>query len=188
MFKTILQKILRKRSKLVIGRILSYIRTSKKIVDIGSGTGDVAFLLQESGKDITAVDVADFHGPRMVMPIIYDGSKLPFTNKSFDTALLLMVLHHTPNPEIIFDEASRVAKEIVIIETSYTNVLNRWWTIVSDAVGNLRLEAFWSSYKTDAEWRKLFTRKNFTIIESAKYWDSNFGLPFLHIAYHLKKK
>lgn len=188
MIKSITQKLLRKRSDIVVSRILPFIKNSKKLVDIGSGTGDVAFLLKESGKDVTAVDVADFHGPRMVKPIIYDGSKLPFPDKSFDIALLLMVLHHTPNPELIFDEASRVAKDVVVIETSYTNPANRWWTIVSDAMGNLRLEAFWSSYKTDEEWRKLFTKKNFEVLDSVRYWDRNFGLPFLHIAYHLKKK
>ena len=188
MVGNIIQKFLRKRSKTVVSRILPYIRGSKKLVDIGSGTGDVAFLLKKTGYDITAVDVADFHGPRIIKPVIYDGSKLPFSDKSFDTALLLMVLHHTPNPELIFDEAARVAKEIVLIETSYSTPINRWFTIVSDAVGNLRTKAFWPSYKSDEEWKRMFNNKKFEVLSSAKYWDTNFGLPFLHIAYHLRKK
>jgi ubiquinone/menaquinone biosynthesis C-methylase UbiE len=188
MLRTFLQKIIRKRSKLIINRILPFLKESGNIVDIGSGTGDVAFLLGKHGKEVTPVDVGDFHGPRLVKTTIYDGQKLPFPNKSFDTAMLLMVMHHTPNPEIVFDEASRVAKEIIVIETSYTTPTNRWLTVVSDAIGNFRLDAFWSSYKSDSEWKDFFSKKNYKIIKTQKYHDKNFGLPFLHIAYYLRRK
>lgn len=188
MIDRLLGKILRKRSEVVVRRVNPYIKNSKKLIDIGSGTGDVALLLKEAGKNITTIDVADFHGPRVFEPIIYDGKRLPFPDKSFDTAMLLMVLHHTPNPELIFDEATRVAKEIVLIETSYTTPMNKLLTIVSDTLGNLRFVAFWSSYKSDREWQRLFSEKGFKVASTAKFQDKNFGLPFLHIAYYLKKK
>ena len=185
---TLIKIIIRKRSELVVSRIKPYIKTSKKLIDIGSGTGDVSNLLKKQGKNVTPVDVADFHGPRLLSPIIYNGITLPFPDNYFDTALLLMVLHHTPNPKIIFDEASRVAKKIVVIETSYTTGTNKWFTVLSDAIGNLQFKPFWSSYKADQEWRKFFSSKDFQILDTVKYQDRNFGLPFLHIAYYLKKK
>ncbi|MBI2326466.1 methyltransferase domain-containing protein [Candidatus Collierbacteria bacterium] len=188
MFQTLLQKIVRHRSEVVISRILPFLKKSNSIVDIGSGTGDVAYLLNQSGKNVTPVDVADFHGPRLVKTTIYDGQKLPFPDKSFDSALLLMVLHHTPNPEVVFDEAARVANEVVVIETSYTTQINGWFTIVSDMIGNFRLNAFWSSYKSDSEWKDFFAKKKYKIVETRKYNDRNFGLPFLHIAYYLRRK
>lgn len=189
MINSIIQKLIRSRSEIVVKRIFSYLKNSKKIVDIGSGTGDVAFLLGKKGKNITPVDVGNFHGPRLVKTTIYDGKTLPFKNKSFDIALLLMVLHHTPNPELIFKEASRVANEIVVIETSYTSLINRVFTIISDAIGNLRLDAFWDSYKTDEKWREVFEKQGFKIEESHKYNDKNLGIiPFLHILYYLKRK
>lgn len=186
---SIIQKVVRSRSEIVVQRIISYLRDSTNIIDIGSGTGDVAFLLGKRGKKITPVDVGDFHGPRLVKTTIYDGKTLPFPNRSFDTALLLMVMHHTPDPEVVFSEAARVAKEVVIIETSYTNPVNKFFTVVSDAIGNLRIEAFWNSYKTDSEWRKFFTNHGFKIIVSHKFNDKNLGvIPFIHILYYLKKK
>ena len=188
MLNKLITRIVRKRSEIVISRIMPYIKNAKKLIDIGSGTGDVAYLLRKQGKSVTAVDVADFHGSRLVETIIYDGRKLPFSDKYFDTALLLMVLHHTPDPKIVFLEAARVAKEIVLIETSFTTLVNKFFTVLSDALGNLRFEAFWSSYKSDNEWRKFISENGFGIIDSVKYQDTNFGLPFLHIAYHLKKK
>lgn len=187
MFNALLRKIVRKRSEKVVARISPYIKNSQKIIDIGSGTGDVAYLIKAQGKEITPVDVADFHGPRMIKTVIYDGKTLPFKSKSFDTALLLMVMHHTADPEIIFKEAARVAKKIVVIETSYTTPINRILTIISDAIGNLRLEAFWNSYKTDIEWRQFFNLHGFKIIDSRKYNDKNLGMiPFLHLTFLLQ--
>lgn len=188
MINRLIKSIIRKRSLVVVSRVKPYIKNSQKLIDIGSGTGDVAYLLKNQGKDITPVDVSDFHGPRLVKPVIYDGKKLPFPDKCFDTALLLMVLHHTPDPDIVFTEAARVAKEIVIIETSYTTPIIKWLTVLTDLLGNLRLQAFWSSYKTDETWQQFFAERGFRIIDTVKYQDKNFGLPFLHIVYYLKKK
>lgn len=188
MLNFLFKKIVRARSRIVIERISPFIKTSKKLVDIGSGTGDIAFLLKKKGKDVTPVDVGDFHGPRLVKTIIYDGKILPFSNRSFDTALLLMVMHHTPDPEIVFMEASRVAKEVVVIETSYTNPFNKFLTIVSDAIGNLRIVAFWNSYKSDRDWRAFFEKHGFHIKESHTFNDKNLGIvPFLHILYYLQR-
>lgn len=188
-FHTFIQKIIWNRSSVVVQRVIPYLKNSKKIVDIGSGTGDVALLLQKRGHNVTPIDVEDFHGPRLVKTIIYDGKTLPFPDRSFDIALLLMVMHHTPDPEKVFSEATRVAKEIVVIETSFTNPVNKFFTVVSDAIGNLRIEAFWNSYKSDEDWRAFFSQHRFQIIESHKYSDKNLGcIPFLHISYYLKRK
>ena len=189
MLKTLFRKIIRRRSETVVNRIMPFIKNSNKIVDIGSGTGDVASLIKAQGKNITSVDVADFHGPRMIKTVIYDGKTLPFKDRSFDTALLLMVMHHTPNPEAVFKEAARVAKEIIVIETSYTGRINRFLTIISDAIGNLRLEAFWNSYKSDDKWRHFFTKHGFKIQATKSFYDKNLGfVPFLHILYFLIRK
>jgi len=189
MFNTLLRKIVGSRSKTVVNRIMPYIKQANKIIDIGSGTGDVANLIKSQGKNITPVDVANFHGPRMIKTIIYDGKTLPFKDQSFDMALLLMVMHHTSEPDIIFKEAIRVAKKVVVIETSYTTSISRILTIISDAIGNLRLNAFWNSYKTDVEWRQFFTKYAFKIDVTQKFKDKNLGfIPFLHILYFLTKK
>ncbi len=188
MFKKLFTSFIRKRSELVFSRISPYIKKNSKLLDIGSGSGDVAQVLRKQGFTVTPVDVADFHGPRVIEPVLYDGVTLPFKDHSFGTALLLMVMHHTPNPTQVFSEAARVAKEIVVIETSYTTALHRWFTVISDVLGNLRLDAQWNSYKTDGEWKEFFKQQGFTVVATKKYWDRNFVIiPFLHIAYHVKR-
>lgn len=178
---------IRKRSKVVVGRILPFIKDLQTIIDIGSGSGDVSLLLREQGNNVTPVDVADFHGPRLIETAVYDGKTLPFSSDTFDVALLLMVMHHTPSPEAVFMEAARVAKEIVVIETSYTNGINKLLTVLIDTLGNLRFNAHSASYKTDEGWREFFNRLGFMVIKSEKYEDRNLGLPFLHISYYLQR-
>lgn len=188
MLHSLIRKIVRTRTEEVVTRILPYITHSKRIIDIGSGTGDIAYRLMQSGKKITPVDVGDFHGPRFVKPIIYDGKTLPFPDRSFDTALLLMVMHHTPDPESVFTQAARVARELVVIETSYTNHFNKFLTVVADAAGNLRLEVFWNSYKSNGEWLAFFKTHGFRVHESRSYIDRNVSIvPFLHILYYLRR-
>ena len=110
-----IQVLTQKRAKVVVGRVLPYIKHSKKIIDIGCGTGHVADLLTKEGKDITPVDISNKSLVNSIKPIIYDGKHLPFPDQSFDTSLLLMVLHHIPEPSVVFSEAARVGKELVII-------------------------------------------------------------------------
>lgn len=187
----LVKKIDKKRAKIVINRIKPFLEKSNNIIDIGCGSGYISSILKSQGFDVMPVDVADFHGPRLVEPIIYNGKKLPFPNKSFDTALLLMVLHHTPDPEIVFSEAARVAKNIILVETSFTNSVNRFITIVADTLGNLRTKAFWKSYKSDTQWKAFFTKRGFKVVESHKYYDKNLpglGVTFLHILYNLEKR
>jgi ubiquinone/menaquinone biosynthesis C-methylase UbiE len=113
--------------------------------------------------------------------------RLPFPSKSFNTALLLMVLHHTPNPDVVFSEAARVAKEIVVIETSFANLMHKFFTVVADAIGNLRIEILWNSYKSDKEWKGLFHSRGFQVVATHSYTDYDVIIPFLHILYFLKK-
>jgi ubiquinone/menaquinone biosynthesis C-methylase UbiE len=184
MLKQIIRNLNKNRAETVVSRVNPFLTTATKLIDIGSGTGDVAILLKKQGKEVTPVDVANFHWYRNLQPIIYDGITLPFPDQTFDTALILMVMHHTPNPNKIFAEASRVANEIVVIETSYTNLIHKIYTVVTDLIGNLQIVGFWNSYKTDESWKSFFITHGFGIKECHKYWD----LGILHISYHLTRK
>lgn len=115
----------------------------ESILDVGSGTGDFgAVLRKELPIQVTEVDICDFsmHG---FAPTLYDGNNLPFEKGTFDTVSLLGVLHYSPKPEIMLDEARRVAKsQILLLQTAseptwYSRLVHRiqeafegqyaWW-------------------------------------------------------------
>ncbi len=91
-----------KRAKIVVARVLPYIKHSKRILDIGCGTGHVADLLTKEGRDLTLVDISDKSWVSTIKPIIYDGKRSPLPDKSFDTLLLLMVLHIPRSKNSVF--------------------------------------------------------------------------------------
>jgi ribosomal protein L11 methylase PrmA len=61
MFTSIFKKFVRSRSEEVARRVSPYINKTDKIIDIGSGSGDVSLVLQSQGMNTTPVDVGDFH-------------------------------------------------------------------------------------------------------------------------------
>src|SRR5579862_7982188 len=105
---------LQKRIKAVVFEIEGFLKGSKTIIDVGTGSGYIAFELQKRGYNVTPIDVTNISFIPEIKPIIYDGRKLPFKDKSFDVCLLISVLHHTKNPEAVLEEAIRVSKKIVI--------------------------------------------------------------------------
>ncbi len=171
------------RANLIFKRIYPFIKNSKTVIDIGCGEGLISHLLKKKGKNVASVDIAD----KSVIPdfkvIVYDGKKLPFSRQKFDIALLLTVLHHTPDPQIVFEEAARVASKVIIIEDIYTNIFQKIFNVFFDSWQNKPLRFFWNSYKSDGEWKKFFLDKRFKVIASDYYQD----IPYLHALYILEK-
>jgi len=182
-----IQVLAQKRAKVVVGRVLPYIKHSKKIIDIGCGTGHVADLLTKEGKDITPVDISNKSLVNSIKPIIYDGKHLPFPDQSFDTSLLLMVLHHIPEPSVVFSEAARVGKELVIIETVYKKLLDKIIIVLFDSLANLYPGFFWNSYCRDEDWKDFFKSKDYSVEATQYHRDWWFFVPYFHNVYYLKR-
>ncbi|HSA84120.1 MAG TPA: class I SAM-dependent methyltransferase [Patescibacteria group bacterium] len=96
---------------------------NKKETVLDFGCGDLsfakAFKKKRSSVEITVVDVVDFHNrDKKVTFVHYDGKKLPFKNKSFDTVIAFHVLHHTTDAKKYFKELVRVAKKRILLVES----------------------------------------------------------------------
>ena len=74
----------------------------------------------------------------------------------FDAALLLTVLHHSDNPELVLKETARIAKKIVIIEDIYSNKIQQYLTYFMDTLVNLGHSKMTYQNKSDAEWKQVF--------------------------------
>ncbi|NHJ39950.1 MAG: methyltransferase domain-containing protein [Asgard group archaeon] len=153
------------RAKRKINRIIGYFRKSDRILDIGSGLGTISSKLLKRKYNITPLDIRDISIYDNVKTIVYNGIDIPFMQNQFDTAFLLTVLHHTPNPKKILIEAKRVAKRIIIIEDIYSNVFQKYITYFFDSLINFEFFKHPHSNKTDSEWQKLFRKLNLKLID-----------------------
>ncbi|MCH7518915.1 MAG: class I SAM-dependent methyltransferase [Candidatus Dadabacteria bacterium] len=182
--KELLFKVWLWDAKFKIERIAEYISLKDKILDIGTGPGSVCLLMNRRGYNLTPIDVQNRTLSQEIEPEIYDGKNLPYKNASFDSALILTVLHHTPNPEEILLEAKRVADKIIIIEDIYTNPIQRYLTYFVDSIVNMEFSGHPHSNKSDNEWKEVFLELGLKL-KAAKY--SRFLLFFRQATYYLEK-
>lgn len=143
-----------------LGHYKKLITRKERILDVGSGTCNVALLMQNEGYNITPLDVADLSFTPRMKPILYDGEHMPFKNNEFSTALILTVLHHVPaaQQETVLKESARVAKRIIIIEDVHSSYLHKLVTMFMDSMFNLEFIGHPHSNKSDDEWRAVFEK------------------------------
>lgn len=127
------------------------------MLDLGAGTGWVAKRLTEKGWDVSLADVLECNETDLPLTT-YDGKRLPYRDKEFDTTLLVFVLHHALNQEEVLREAVRVTRRrLVIVEDTPRNLAERlierlWDTVLSIEHGMFAPHSF----RTVAGWGDLF--------------------------------
>ncbi|MGK0390722.1 MAG: SAM-dependent methyltransferase [Maribacter sp.] len=134
------------------------------VVDIGSGNGMVAHYLQKKGHHITTLDVGDLSIHDSIKTIVYDGKKMPFKNKEFNTGLILTVLHHTDDPIDVLQEAARVCEQLIIIEDIYNNIIQQYLTYGMDTLVNLGHSNMTYQNKSDQEWKTTFNQLGLEVV------------------------
>jgi ubiquinone/menaquinone biosynthesis C-methylase UbiE len=89
----------------------------ERALDIGTGTGAFAFAIAPRVRELIAVDAdeamaerARENAPPNVEVVVGDGEQLPFESFSFDLAVTARTLHHTPRPELLIAELTRVTR------------------------------------------------------------------------------
>jgi SAM-dependent methyltransferase len=86
--------------------------------------------------------------------------RIPYADNSFDVVLFVDVLHHTRNPQVLLDEAARVARRCVIIKDHNSDGFLAAATLrFMDWVGNARYGvALPYNYLSAAEWGTAYDR------------------------------
>lgn len=120
------------RAEKIAENISSLISADSSVLDIGSGSGNVAKEISlKTGAKFTLLDVIDWNVTDLPF-ILFNGKKIPFKDKEFDFALLMDVLHHSEDEELLIKEAIRVAKKIIILEEVHENIFMKIWANVID--------------------------------------------------------
>jgi SAM-dependent methyltransferase len=100
--------------------------TRTSILDVGTGTGRAALLLAAGGAAVTGVDASEemlrlareraAAEHQDVRFAVGDAHALEFPNQSFDVAVSLRVLMHTPRWRTCVAELCRVARQRVVLD------------------------------------------------------------------------
>jgi ubiquinone/menaquinone biosynthesis C-methylase UbiE len=96
---------------------LVQLRGDERALDVGSGTGALAFALAPRVREVVALDRdpamaerARAAAPANVEVVVGDGEHMPFDSFSFDFSGTLRTLHHTRRPELLVAELARVTR------------------------------------------------------------------------------
>lgn len=92
-----------------------YLHSGDSVLDVACGTGYLSAHMQEMyGVTACGVDVRDFRQAQIPFQL-FDGTSIPFPDKSFDHVVLSEVLHHSHDPMALLTECLRVARRSIIL-------------------------------------------------------------------------
>lgn len=97
--------------------LLAPLSGRERALDVGCGTGALAYALAAHVGEVVGVDAAEEyvaaareHAPPGTTFVTGDAASLPFAYGDFDLVGCVRVLHHVPRPELVVAELARVTR------------------------------------------------------------------------------
>jgi len=117
----------------------------EKALDVATGGGNVARVLQEAGLDVVTIDSA----PGMRPTVISRAEEIPFADSSFDVVACRVAAHHFENPGGALKEMARVSRGLVLLSD------NLFLGEDGEEADKLRDPTHVRNY-SEEEWREMF--------------------------------
>jgi SAM-dependent methyltransferase len=167
-----------RRVRVLATHLAHVVPPDSNLLDVGCGDGLLARLLSERvpGLSVSGIDV--LLREESAIPVQkYDGQTIPHLDDSFDTVMLVDVLHHTDDPRALLWEAKRVARNAVVIKDHCRDGLFSGPTLrFMDWVGNAAYGVHLPyNYWTKSQWDRAFDELGLCV----ETWQAKLGLyPF----------
>ncbi len=164
-----------RRVRVLAERLAALIPHGASVLDVGCGSGDVARAIIARRSDLRFEGLDVLVRPTTHFPVrSYDGLTIPHDDGSFDTVLLVDVLHHADDPLALLREACRVARACVVIKDhTLEGPLAAATLRFMDRVGNARYGVHLPyNYWTRRRWREAFDSLGL----KAGHWEGDLGL------------
>jgi SAM-dependent methyltransferase len=164
-----------RRVRVLAERIAPHLPSTGRALDLGCGDGQIAagVLAIRPGLSINGADV--LARPKAHIPVdLYDGTTLPYADRSFDAVMIVDVLHHTDDPVQILREARRICRGVIVLKDHLCDPwLGRARLALMDFVGNARHGvAMTHKYWERARWHSAFRELGL----EEEFWDERLGL------------
>lgn len=164
------------RENEVVRKLAPWLSPGESFLDLGSGTGLVARRLAKvTGAKPTLCDAYEFDN-RIELPFLNqpDPMRVPADDKSFDTVVMLFVLHHIPAWEdqlVVAAEAMRVARKRVLVleDTPFHRVdlvFNKAWDWILNQRHGIPVPF---TFRSRAEWTEIFSANGYRIGHAESY-------------------
>jgi SAM-dependent methyltransferase len=136
------------------------------VLDVGTGDGQIAegMAAVQPGVRVEGIDI--MKRPTTRIPVtLFDGTTIPFADKSFDVVTFVDVLHHTDDAAVLVKEAARVARRAVVLKDHLSeNALDHTTLKVMDWVGNAPHGVVLPyNYLSRARWEEIFDAAGLSI-------------------------
>jgi SAM-dependent methyltransferase len=152
-----------RRVRALASQFAELIPVRHSVLDVGCGDGLIDEVLLERRPDLHVAGVDTLVRPSARIPVTpFDGKRLPFGDKSWDTVMFCDVLHHTEDPVAMLRQAARVARHCVMIkdhlaEGAFARPLLRLMDFVGNAPHGVTLPY---NYFDRAQWENAYQSSN----------------------------
>jgi SAM-dependent methyltransferase len=164
-----------RRVRVLSEQLLPWLPVEAHVLDVGAGDGALAARLAARRPDLHLHCVDVQVRPTSLFPVqLFDGTKLPFPDASFDAVVLVDVLHHTLDPLALLAEVRRVARRRVLLKDhalqgAFAGVTLR----LMDWLGNARHGVpLPFNYWPPEAWHETFTRLGLSLAT----WRQSLGI------------
>lgn len=161
-----------RRSRTLARHLSEFVPHGASILDVGCGDGLIdRMIMDQTGAAVEGIDT--LVRPHTHVPVrLFDGLTLPCPKRSFDLVMLVDVLHHTQNPQILLAEAARIGRSVLIKDHLRNGFLAESTLRLMDWVGNAHHEvALTYNYLSEAEWDHAFANANLRLEKMKKKLD-----------------
>ena len=117
----------------------------EKALDVATGGGNVARVLEEAGLEVVTIDSA----PGMQPTVVSRAEEIPFADSSFDVVACRVAAHHFHDPAGALNEMARVSRALVLVSD------NLFVGEAGEEADKLRDPTHVQNYSED-EWRAMF--------------------------------